>query len=401
MLSKAACIYSICCSLFFITEIQGTPKEQEKKIDPPVPTSKDSVPARVEISSDVYLQGYIQALVDVNYYEYRVNIQVKEGKVYIYNLPNNELLANSIVSYVKDLPGVKGVEIVEKPPAEVEQEHEKYIGGPRVEGVWFPQSTALFAPLIADPRQPIYSAAMRFGDKVIGQIVAAVSLGDDFPIFRWRNVFRWQGDMQIGIEAGIWSVFNYWHLPKRVDEWSELVNTDFFVGIPLTYSVDKWSFRYRIYHISSHLGDEFLITHPEYIAKRRNLSIEAMDLFLSYQASKHLRLYVGPGAVFHSDRSFPFKPMYIEYGVELRIFGQKLDYHSLYGTPFFAMHIENWQERRWDYDFTFMLGYELSKLQGVGRKMRLFVEYNQGFSYEGQFFDKRDEYWEIGFSWGF
>lgn len=393
--------FALCTGLSWIKKEEVPPAQEDKKIDPPVPSRKDAVPPHIEVSSDLYLEGYVQALVDVNYYEYRVTIKVRHGKVYIYNLPKNELLANSIVSYVNDLPGVRGVEIMQGPPPVIEQEHEKYIGSPRVEGVWFPQMSVLFAPLIADPRQPIYSAALRLGDKVIGQVVAAVSLGDDFPIFRWRNVFPWQGDMQIGIEAGIWSVFNYWHLPKRAHEWSELVNTDFFVGIPLTYAVDKWSFRFRLYHISSHLGDEFLINNPEYIKKRKNLSIEAVDLFMSYQFSKHLRMYIGPGAVFHSDHSFPFKPMYIEYGTELRILGQKLDYHSLYGTPFFAMHIENWQERHWDFDFTFMLGYELSKLQGVGRKMRLFAEYHHGFSYEGQFFDKRDEYWEFGFSWGF
>jgi hypothetical protein len=29
---------------------------------------------------------------------------------------------------------------------------------------------------------------------------------------------------------------------------TELVNTDFYVGIPLTYAINKWSSRFRIYH---------------------------------------------------------------------------------------------------------------------------------------------------------
>jgi hypothetical protein len=91
----------------------------------------------------------------------------------------------------------------------------------------------------------------------------------------------------------------------------------------------------------------------------------------------------------------------VEYGAELRILGTKFVYHRIYGTPFFAIHLENWQQRHWNLDLTMKLGYEISKLQGVGRKMRVYVDYHNGFSYEGQFFNKRTQYGEFGFSWGF
>ncbi len=381
---------------------QTTDDEFIAKISTQVLTRSDNLSAEsFADATDPYLEGYIQALIDVHYYEYQVVVIVKDHKVFLANLPNNDLLSKSIISFVKDLPGVKSVEVIDVTKQELEI-RKQYVEQPRVNGVWFPQSTVLFAPLIADPRQPINSAAMRFGDKVCGDICAAVSLGDDFPIFRWINIMPWHGDMQIGIEAGIWSVFNYKnirHRPKH--ETCELVNTDFLVGIPLTYAFDQWSFRLRIYHISSHLGDEFLCNHRKEVDRRKNPSMEAIDFFSSYQFSSGLRGYFGPGVVFHSDRSFHIKPLYIEYGVELRILGSKFDYHRLYGTPFFAIHLENWQQRHWDLDLTVKLGYELSKLQGVGRKMRVYVDYHHGYSYEGQFFNRRTQYGEIGFSWGF
>lgn len=352
-------------------------------------------------ATDPYLEGYIQALIDVNYYEYQVVVIVKNHKVFLANLPNNDLLSKSIISFVSDLPGVKSVDTTDVTKQELEA-RKNYVEQPRVGGVWFPQSTVLFAPLVADPRQPTNSAALRIGDKVCGDICAAVSLGDDFPIFRWIDIMHWHGDLQIGIEAGIWSVFNYTNIPhKPKHETCELVNTDFLVGIPLTYAFDQWSFRLRLYHISSHLGDEFLCNHRKELKKRKNPSMEAIDFFSSYQFSSGLRGYFGPGVVVHSDQSFRIKPLYIEYGVELRILGSKFDYHRLYGTPFFAIHLENWQQRHWDLDMTFKLGYELSKLQGVGRKMRVYIDYHHGFSYEGQFFNKRTQYGEFGFSWGF
>lgn len=352
-------------------------------------------------ATDPYLEGYIQALIDVHYYEYQVVVVVKDHKVLLSHLPDNDLLSKSIIAFVEDLPGVRRVEVIEMTKQEMES-RKAYVEQPRVSGVWFPQTTVLFAPLIADPRQPMNSAAIRVGDGVCGDKCAAVSLGDDFPVFRWMNVWPFHGDLQLGIEAGIWSVFNYSHIPSRPQpELCELVNTDFLVGLPVTYAFDKWSFRVRLYHISSHLGDEYLCNHRGAVDTRVNPSMEAMDVFASYQFSSGLRGYFGPGVVLHSDRSFHIKPLYVEYGMELRMLGTRFDYHRLYGTPFFALHCEHWEQRHWDLDVTAKLGYELSKLQGVGRKMRIYVDYHHGFSYEGQFFNKRTDYGEWGISWGF
>jgi hypothetical protein len=367
------------------------------------PGRKEALPAEhFKDATDPYLEGYIQALVDAHYYEFKVLVSVKDHKVHLSNLPKNELLANSIIAFVKDLPGVHSVEVVDHLTSEEEAARTKYVEQPRVNGIWFPQSTVLFQPLVADPRQVNYSVNLRFDDRVIGGLVAAVSLGDDFPFFRWRDIFRWHGDMQIGIEAGIWAVFTYSGVPENKNsETCALVNTDYYVGIPLTYAVNKWSFRLRLYHISSHLGDEFMCNNTEWVSQRRNPSFETVDFFLSYQFSSALRVYFGQGIIVHSDNSFPMKTFYEEGGFEVRLFGKKFVYHRLYGTPFFAADFQSWQVRNWSIDQSYKLGYELSKLQGIGRKMRLYGDYHQGFSYEGQFFKRRTNYYEIGFSWGF
>jgi hypothetical protein len=126
-----------------------------------------------------------------------------------------------------------------------------------------------------------------------------------------------------------------------------------------------------------------------------------MELIGSYQFSSGLRVYGGPGWVFQSDPTFRLKPLYVKAGAEIRLFGQKLYYHRLYGTPFLAIHMEGWEQRHWNLDQFYKLGYEISKLQGVGRKMRVYIGYHQGNSYEGQFFNKRTRYGQAGFSWGF
>ncbi|MCH9630407.1 MAG: hypothetical protein S4CHLAM37_04050 [Chlamydiia bacterium] len=351
-----------------------------------------------EDSTDSYLEGYIQALVDVHYYEFQVQVLVKDRNVTLYNLPKNDMIKSSITSFVENLPEVESVTIGNHITDKQVEKKEQHLVRRQVNGIWFPQSTVLFQPLIADLREPVYSAGYRFDDQVIGKHVIGVSFGDSFPIFRWRNVFVWKGDLQIDIQGGVWSVFKMGGNNNPNNEFSELVTTDYLVGIPLSYAVNKWSFRLRIYHVSSHLGDEFMTNNPGF--PRKNPSMEAIDFISSYQAKKGIRVYFGPGWVFHSDRTYHLKPFYIEYGAEFRMFGRNDYYHRIYGTPFFAVCWKNWQEHHWQFDGTYQLGYEWSKLQGVGRKVRIFAQYHHGYS-EGQFFKLTTDYFSIRFSYGF
>jgi len=241
-----------------------------------VQSRSDGIPKQhLENEQDAYLEGYIQALVNSHYYEFDVLVYVENGDVYLYNLPKNALIKNSIISFVGDLPEVKSVTEVDKFPDAKLEKIEKREVRPQVKGTWFPQQTVLYPPMIANPRATVYSAAYRIGDNVMGTKSIAVSLGDNFPIFRWRNVFWWEGDLQIDIQAGIWSVFKMG--VHHNGEISELMNTDYLVGFPLSYAFDKWAFRLRVYHVSCHLGDEFMVHHPEVV--RVNPSMEAIDFF--------------------------------------------------------------------------------------------------------------------------
>ncbi|HSX26450.1 MAG TPA: DUF1207 domain-containing protein [Chlamydiales bacterium] len=360
-------------------------------------TRTDHLPHEMHAATDPYFEGYIQALVDIHYAEYGVVVLVKDHSVWLAHLPRNRLIANSIVAFVKDVPGVSSVDVIDDVPPKEEEFQEKYAERPTLKGIWFPQMTELFQPLIADPRQINYTIGYRSGDHVCGSKCIAFSFGDDFPIYRWLDLF-WQGDLQIGIEAGIWSVFNMDPSPD-IAGGSELVNTDFYVGVPLTYAAGNWSFRFRGYHISGHLGDEFLINHPGF--DRVNPSIEAIDFCASYQISQGVRLYVEPGCYVHSDPSYKWKPIYIQYGTEARFLGQKFHSQKLYGTCFIALHWRNLEQLDYNFDGTYRAGYEFSKLQGIGRKFRFYIGYHHGYSLEGQFAKEHTHYFEYNLSYGF
>lgn len=371
----------------------------DEKQDVVIVSRADSIPIEsLDGADDQYFEGYLQALVDMHFHEYKVVVLVKERSVWLANMPKNAMISKSIVTFLKDVPGVKSVRVIDGVPPEEMKRREKYVNRPKVRGIWFPQTTVLFQPMIANPRQVIYSIGYRGDDKISGKEAISISMGDDFPIFRWIDVFRWHGDLQIGVEAGVWSVFDLDPHPDY-NGGTALVNTDFYVGVPITYAVNKWAWRFRVYHISSHLGDEFLVNHPGY--DRKNPSYEATDVFFSYQAFGCLRLYGGPGFVLDSDKTFPMKRCYIEYGGEGRFLGNKIYYHKLYGNFFIAAYWRNWQLNDFKFDGTYLFGYEWSKLQGVGRKIRIFALYHHGYSSEGQFMNLRSNYWSANMAWGF
>jgi hypothetical protein len=359
---------------------------------------QDQIPKeRLKEETASYLEGYIQALIDANYYELNVLVYVnKEGIVYLYNLPKDDRIRNSILEFVRDLPDVaqvKEADLDASAKARIEERQPiRQVGG-----VWFPESTVLFQPLIANPREPIYSVAYRWND-ILAKSQIAISLGDFFPIFRWFNVLPWKGDLQIDIAACVWGNFDMNPKVHPNNEWAELITTDYILMIPISYAINKWSYRLRGYHISSHLGDEYMVNHGNVL--RVNPSFEAIDFFISYQATNGLRLYGGPGFVVHSDTSYPMKTFYFEYGLEWRFMGLRYHYHKLYGAPFFAADFQNWQANNFKLSTTLQLGYEWSKLQGAGRKVRLFAEYHNGYS-EGQFFYKHTDYIAIRIAWGF
>lgn len=378
-------------------------------------TRADNIPqTHVADMGDEYLTGYIQALVDMSYYEFEVRTIVRGGVVFVFNLPNNELLSNSILCFIYDIPCVNCIQRVNCCPEDfimaldqydpaaardIEISHaylamcQKPADKCAIQGIWLPQNTVLFAPLIADPRQVTNGAALRFNDDVIGKHVGAVSFGDDFIFLRLKDVLWLHGDMDFGIEAGIFAVFDLDH-PKAC-----MFNTDFYVAAMTTYAFDRWSFRLRLWHLSSHLGDEFLIANPGF--DRRNLSDEGIDLFVSYQLGQAVRVYGGIGDIFDRDDEFPEHPFYVEWGAEIRTFGGRDCFNKLYVQPFLAMHFRSWEEHNFDLDQTYALGVEWSKIQGVGRKLRFFVEYHNGFSKEGQFVRERCDYTAIKITYGF
>jgi len=338
-------------------------------------------------SSDPYLEAYLQGVLDTKYPDSGCLVTVRNGEILLSQLPASRHRAEEMVSFVQHLTkrSVQDTTIVSKKSRTTEKETPQ-LGW---HGVWLPQSTILYPTQVANPRQIMFSVGGRFDDNVGGNFASNVTFGDQFPVYRWANL--WGGDLQLEIEGGVFAVFDL------SDRLFPLINADYYGGIPLTFAKGNWAHRLRIYHVSSHLGDEYMQANKK--CKRKNKSFEAIDVSTDYQVNKNLRVYGVLGAIVSSDSEMSMKPLYLEYGCEAR--GFRTDFKQLFGQTFFAVHIRNYQDVGYALDTTCAFGYEWGKVHGIGRKIRLFAEYHHGFSPEGQFSRERTNYFGLRVAYGF
>ncbi len=157
--------------------------------------------------------------------------------------------------------------------------------------VAFPEGD-VFAELIADPKAVhSYTSYVRgTSTSALGTDLASVGIGDRFPLMRWGGPARGDG-LQLGLEAGAFAQFDF----RRPS--FDLVNTDYVVGLPITWRLGPFSDRVRIYHQSSHLGDEYLLRAR---IQRENFAFEALEELVSWDF-RFLRAYGGGELVFDEE----------------------------------------------------------------------------------------------------
>lgn len=238
----------------------------------------------------------------------------------------------------------------------------------------------LFRPLIADPRWPHFAASYQhyIGDQQFKDL-AAVSFGESFAFYRDRIGSAW---WEVGLQAGVFSVFD-------LDSPSfDLVNADYLVGIPLTLRYQDFSTQFRLYHQSSHLGDEFLLRTR---TNRINLSYEAIDLLLSYEIAEVVRLYGGGGYLFDQTPS-NLDQFSVQYGIELT---SPWPSHRSRWRPIAAVDVKQHEENDWNADISARAGIEIDGVL-LTRKLQILLEYFSGHSPNGQFYRDKVQYFGVG-----
>jgi hypothetical protein len=255
----------------------------------------------------------------------------------------------------------------------------------------FPEND-VFRPLLADPKQPQFFASYQATHvRGTGQSVniGSVGFGENFGLVGKRNgCDGWQ----VGILAGVFAQFNL-SSPS-----ADLINADYVVGIPVSWRSGLFSTRLRLYHQSSHLGDEFLLANPG--VNRVGLSFEAVEAIVSLDAPGGWgRVYAGGSYLVNRDPA-TLDRNGVQWGFELRgpaaaapILGTQLP--GLRLTPVFGADFKSFEELSWIINSNVVGGLEWSRA-GPNRRFRLLLNYYHGFAPYGQFFAQKVEWFGVG-----
>jgi uncharacterized protein DUF1207 len=258
--------------------------------------------------------------------------------------------------------------------------------------VGFPEDQ-IFCPLIADPKEArsfvsFLRGTFRSLDDPSGEgtSIASVGIGDSFGLLRVGGPNAGEG-LQLDLAGSIFAQFDL-GAPSN-----DLINADYIIGFPLTFRRHGFSVRAKLYHQSSHLGDEYLLRSEEIV--RENLSFESIEFLVSQELGA-LRLYAGAERLF-SREPVELPDSVFHTGAEVRS-GRARKVQVVAGVDVKTTELHDWAPA-----ISGRVGFELGRPGPEGHPGRLIMfllEMYQGPSPYGQFFQDDISYVGAGFHIG-
>lgn len=168
----------------------------------------------------------------------------------------------------------------------------------------------------------------------------------------------------------------------------DLESADFRAGVPLTYGEGDFQFKFAYYHLSSHLGDEYMLRNPMGY-RRINYTRDALVFGTSYYMYPTLRLYGEASYAFGADGGA--QPWEFQFGFDhapAMPTGCK-------GAPFVAANVHLREDVDFGGNFVFQTGWAW-RGPCSSRLLRVGVQYYNGKSQQYEFFDQFEEQFGIG-----
>ncbi|WP_437191568.1 DUF1207 domain-containing protein [Planctomicrobium sp. SH527] len=170
------------------------------------------------------------------------------------------------------------------------------------------------------------------------------------------------------------------------DDW-DMTGTDYRFDIPLTYRHGPHAWRFGFYHVSSHMGDEFLVHHPS--VSRIDYYRDSLYLGYSYHVTPEFRLYGELDYAFSRDFA---QPWHLQFGFD---WGPAHP-TGVRGAPFLAINGHLREELNFGGNVSLQTGWAW-KGEGLGAgTLRTGLHYYNGGSPQFSFYRQSEQ--QIG--WG-
>ncbi len=239
--------------------------------------------------------------------------------------------------------------------------------------------TIVFRPLIADPAEPQLGTSIRQGDfPERGSLDGIAAFGASIPIIGFSSA---RTTVQIGTAGGFIARFD---MHSRAND---LVSEDYQLGFPVWINSGAFESRIRVYHRSSHVGDEFALNHPAFT--RFDMTYEAIEGIFAVSA-RELRAYVGGDYIYHNVTT-PIDAGSIHAGGDV-VSSKPFYLRTLRGRMMAGLDLQAARDLKWRVAKSGVAGVELSRAESRTPSMRILMEFFSGPSTAGQFYGRTERY---------
>ncbi len=207
-----------------------------------------------------------------------------------------------------------------------------------------------------------------------------ITLGGQVGILRYGGEHNGRPvGWQLGIEgAGL--------VRLDLDEDRDVMASDFRFGIPLTWGNAFYQVKCGYYHLSSHVGDEFLLKNPGF--PRLNFSRDVLVLGISLSPRELWRVYGEAGYAFYSDVSEQWE---FQFGIDYAPSGAT----GPRGKPFAAVNGHLREEVDFGGNVVLQAGWAWRGSPSSGM-LRTGVEYYNGKNDQFSFFNDSEQKFGFG-----
>lgn len=212
-----------------------------------------------------------------------------------------------------------------------------------------------------------------------------ISLGGRVGVMRWgtTNDFRPEG-WQLDLEGA--------GQPRLdIENERDLVAADFRFGIPLTYGVGRYQMKVAFYHLSSHVGDEFMVRNRTF--NRFNYSRDVMVWGHSLDLTDAIRFYTEAGWALRSDVAEPWE---FQFGFDIAPPCPT----GVRGAPFAAINGHLREEVDFGGNLVVQTGW-MWRGSGGNHTLRTGLQYFNGKSEQFSFFNQSEQKLGLGLWYDF